>query len=80
MLSSNTKGAIAEQAIVFAATKLHVPVWKPTSEHGRVDLLLEIGGRLQRVQVKWGRLSKRRDVVMRSTCSRSIALSWIDAS
>jgi prevent-host-death family protein len=63
-MNSNVKGAVAEQAIVLAATKLQVPVWRPVAEHGRVDLLLEIGGELLRVQVKWGRLSPARDVVI----------------
>jgi hypothetical protein len=53
----NVKGAVAEQAIVLAATELGVPVLRPVSEHGRTDLALEIGERLWRVQVKWGRLS-----------------------
>ena len=61
--STNVKGAVAEQAIVLAATKLNVPVLRPVGEHGRVDLALDIGGRLWRVQVKWGRLSKDGDVV-----------------
>ncbi len=64
VFESNAKGAIAEQAIVLAAAKLHVPVWKPVSEHSRADLMFEIGGRLHRVQVKWGRLSERGDVVI----------------
>ena len=64
VMNSNVKGAIAEQAIVRAATKLRVPVWRPVSEHGRADLVLEVGGQLSRVQVKWGRLSPARDVVI----------------
>ena len=63
-MDSNTKGAVAEQAIVLAATKLGVPVLRPVAEHGRTDLALEIGGELWRVQVKWGRLSPARDVVI----------------
>jgi PD-(D/E)XK endonuclease len=63
-MDSNTKGAIAEQAIVLAATKLHIPVLRPVNEHGRIDLALEVGGRLLRVQVKWGRLAPARDVVI----------------
>lgn len=63
-MNSNVKGAVAEQAIVLAATKLGVPVLRPVAEHGRTDLALEIGGDLFRVQVKWGRLSPARDVVM----------------
>ena len=64
MMNSNVKGAIAEQAIVLAATQLRVPVWRPVSEHGRADLVLEIGGQLSRVQVKWGRLSSSGEVVI----------------
>jgi antitoxin (DNA-binding transcriptional repressor) of toxin-antitoxin stability system len=63
-MDSNVKGAVAEQAIVPAATRLGVPVLKPVSEHGRSDLALEIGDRLWRVQCKWGKLSANRDVVI----------------
>jgi antitoxin (DNA-binding transcriptional repressor) of toxin-antitoxin stability system len=63
-MNPNVKGAVAEQAIVLAATKLRVPVWRPVAEHGRADRLLEIAGYLLRVQVKWGRLSPRGDVVI----------------
>ena len=56
VLNSNVKGAIAEQAIVLAATKLRIPVLRPVNEHGRIDLALDIAGALWRVQVKWGRL------------------------
>ena len=62
--SANIKGAVAEQAIVLAATKLNVPVLRPVGEHGRADLALDIGRHLWRVQVKWGRLSKTGDVVI----------------
>jgi antitoxin (DNA-binding transcriptional repressor) of toxin-antitoxin stability system len=64
VMNSNVKGAVAEQAIVLAATKLRLPVWRPIGEHGRADLALEIGGQLMRVQVKWGRLNRSRDVVI----------------
>ena len=64
VMNSNVKGAVAEQAIVLAATKLGVPVLRPVAEHGRTDLALEISGDLFRVQVKWGRLSPARDVVI----------------
>src|SRR5712671_3762696 len=62
-MDSNVKGAVAEQAIVLAATKLQIPVLRPVSEHGRYDLALEIGDRLWRVQCKWGRLTERGDAV-----------------
>jgi PD-(D/E)XK endonuclease len=60
-MNSNTKGAIAEQAIVLAATKLRVPVWRPVAEHGRTDLALDIAGELWRVPAKWGRLNANGD-------------------
>jgi hypothetical protein len=63
-MNSNVKGAVAEQAIVLAATKLGVPVLRPVSEHGRCDLALDIADRLWRVQCKWGRLSPSKDVVI----------------
>jgi PD-(D/E)XK endonuclease len=53
----NVKGNIAEAAIKFAAVKAGVPVFTPVAEHGRTDLVLELGGHLQRVQCKWGRVS-----------------------
>jgi prevent-host-death family protein len=62
--NSNVKGAVAEQALVLAAMKLHVPVLRPVGEHGRCDLAFDIGDRIWRVQAKWGRLSKARDVVI----------------
>src|ERR1700716_2559460 len=71
MLDSNVKGAIAEQAIILAAVKLGVPVGKPVSEHGRADLVFDIGGRLWRVQCKWGRLSRTGDVVSAHVSTRS---------
>jgi prevent-host-death family protein len=62
--SSNHKGAVAELEVAAAAVKLGIPVFRPLSEHSRADLVLEIGGRLMRVQCKWGRLSESRDVVI----------------
>jgi PD-(D/E)XK endonuclease len=53
MLSTNDKGAIAEAAIVLAAVKLGVGVYKPVGEGGRADPILELGRRLLRVQCKW---------------------------
>jgi prevent-host-death family protein len=49
---------------VFAAMKAGVPVMLPAGEHGRVDLAFDVAERLWRVQVKWGRLSARGDVVI----------------
>ena len=63
-MDSNLKGAIAEQAIVLEATKLGVPVWLPATEHGRADMMFEIGGQTLKVQCKSGRLSQSGDVVI----------------
>jgi antitoxin (DNA-binding transcriptional repressor) of toxin-antitoxin stability system len=63
-MNSNVKGAVAEQAIVLAATKLGVPVLRPVNEHGRTDLAFDFGSDMFRVQVKWGRLSPTGDVVI----------------
>jgi hypothetical protein len=72
-MNSNVKGAVAEQAIVLAAMKAGIPVLRPVAEHGRTDLALEMGGDLFRVQVKWGRLSPARDIVVVriGTCRRT---------
>ena len=57
MLTTDQKGAIAESAIVHAAIKLGVGVYKPLVEGGRYDLILEVHWKLLRVQCKWARLS-----------------------
>jgi prevent-host-death family protein len=53
-MTSNRKGAIAEAAIALEAIKLGIPVLRPLAEHGRYDLGFEVGGRILRVQCKWG--------------------------
>lgn len=54
--SPNVKGNVAELAIAKAAAELGLTVYGPLTEHGRYDLVLEIGGELARVQCKWGRV------------------------
>ena len=51
--SSNHKGAVAEAKIAAQAIALGIPVLKPMSEHGRYDLVFDLGTRLLRVQCKW---------------------------
>jgi prevent-host-death family protein len=63
MLTANAKGLIAELEIELAAVRLGVPVLRP-QEHARCDLAFDIGGRIWRVQCKWGGLDKRQDVVI----------------
>jgi hypothetical protein len=52
-LDRNRKGNVAEAAVVFHAARLGIQVFRPLLEHGRYDLVLDVGGRLQRVQCKW---------------------------
>jgi PD-(D/E)XK endonuclease len=59
----NHKGDVAEAALAFAATKLGLTVLRPWSGHARYDLVLDVGGRLFRVQCKWGRLARQATVV-----------------
>lgn len=61
VLSTNQKGAIAEAAIAFEATKLGISVLRPLAEGLRYDLVLDLGSELIRVQCKWAR--RRGDVV-----------------
>jgi hypothetical protein len=51
--SSNLKGAIAETAIVHAATRLGIGVYRPVTEGGRCDLIFDTVSGLLRVQCKW---------------------------
>jgi hypothetical protein len=51
---SNRKGNVAELAFAFQAANLGLVVYHPLTEHGRADLVIGIGGRLLRVQCKWG--------------------------
>lgn len=53
MLSTDQKGAVAETALVHAAVKLGIDVYRPVSEGGRYDLILDLGRQLLRVQCKW---------------------------
>jgi hypothetical protein len=54
----NVKGNIAELEIALAAERAGLVAYKPMGEHGRTDLVVEVGARLHRVQCKWGRLDK----------------------
>lgn len=58
----NHKGNVAELAIAKEAASLGLTVFAPLTEHGSCDLVIEIGGRLNRVQCKWAR--KVDDVVV----------------
>ena len=61
-LTTNQKGAIAEAMVIAEATKLGIVAYRPVSDGGRADLILEAGDRLLRTQVKWAR--RRGDVIV----------------
>lgn len=56
-IDPNRKGNIAEAVIAAEAVKLGIEVFRPVTEHGRVDLVFGLHARLWRVQCKWGALS-----------------------
>jgi hypothetical protein len=53
VLTPSQKGSIAESAIVSAAIKLGIPVFKPINEGLRYNLIFELAGEFFRVQCKW---------------------------
>jgi hypothetical protein len=55
---TDQKGAIAESAIVHAAVKLGVGVYKPLVEGGRYDSILDARSTLLRVQCKWAPIDR----------------------
>ena len=73
----NHKGNVAELAIATEAARLGLSVLKPLTEHERYDLVLGIGGRLLRVQCKWGR--KKGDVISVQPQYESTRARWVCA-
>src|SRR5437870_1936591 len=61
-MTTDQKGNIAEAAVMLAAVKLGLDVYRPVGEGGRYDLILDIGSRLLRVQCKWA--PRYRDVIL----------------
>lgn len=55
---ANHKGAIAEAVVCAEAIKLGLTVLRPTAEHNRYDLALDLGHRILRVQCKWAALER----------------------
>ena len=53
MLTTDQKGSIAELAVVYHAARLGVGVCFPLTDGHRYDLILDIHGRLYRVQCKF---------------------------
>jgi hypothetical protein len=56
-LTSDQKGSIAESAIVHAAIKLGIGVFRPLTDGERYDLIFDLRPVLVRVQCKWAVLS-----------------------
>ncbi len=71
MLTTAQKGAVAETAIVHAATKLGIEVYRPVQEGGRYDLIFDLGSRLVRVQCKWASRNGNVLVVRCYSCRRA---------
>ena len=69
MLSTDQKGNIAEAAVALSAAKLGFDVYRPITEGGRYDLIIDSGERLLRVQCKWAPLQGE-TVLLRCYTSR----------
>jgi hypothetical protein len=69
VVSSDQKGNIAEAAVVLAALKLGIDVYRPVGEGGRCDLIFSIKDEFLRVQCKWAVLRGER-IVIRCYSSR----------
>ena len=71
MLTTDQKGAVAETAVVHAATKLGIGVYKPVSDGERYDLIFDLGAELVRVQCKWASRNGNVLVVPCYSCRRA---------
>jgi prevent-host-death family protein len=56
VLSTNEKGDVAEAEIAVAAIRAGCTVARPLTDHPPYDLVIEVEGRLLRVQCKWAAL------------------------
>jgi PD-(D/E)XK endonuclease len=71
VLTSDQKGAIAETAIVHAATKLGIDVYRPVAEGGRYDYIFDLPRALTRVQCKWASRDGNVLIVRCYSCRRA---------
>jgi hypothetical protein len=71
VFTTDQKGAIAETAIIHAATKLGIEVYRPVQEGGRYDLILDVDSRLIRVQCKWASRDGNVLIVRCYSCRRA---------
>ena len=79
MLTPSRKGAIAETAIAAEATSLGLDVYRPVSEGGRYDLIIDAGA-LLRVQCKWAALAGSALVVVRIRTSRLTPHGYVNTT
>ena len=70
-LTTDQKGAIAESAIVHAAIKLGIGVYRPLSDGERYDLILDLRPRLIRLQCKWASFHDDVLIIRAYSCRRS---------
>ena len=75
--NTNHKGNAAELAIAAEAARLGLSVYAPLTEHGRCDLVLEVGGPLLRVQCKWGRCDGKTIAVQLASSYHSPARGYV---
>jgi PD-(D/E)XK endonuclease len=71
VLTTDQKGNIAEQAVVWHATILGIDVYRPVGEGGRYDMLFDLDDRFMRVQCKWAPLHGDVIIVRCYSCRRS---------
>lgn len=76
----NEKGDIAEAEIAAAAIRAGCTVSRPLTDHPPYDLVIEVGGRLLRVQCKWAGLKNGVIAVRLRRCSHSPVRGYIRSS
>ncbi|MEA2171338.1 MAG: hypothetical protein QOF76_4638 [Solirubrobacteraceae bacterium] len=72
-MNPTQKGAIAEAAVFLETTRLGLPVMRPSVEGLRYDLVIDVGTRLLRVQVKWANWRESYMAIRTSTCRHTPA-------
>jgi PD-(D/E)XK endonuclease len=80
MQTTDQKGAIAEMAIAWEATRQGIEVYRPLSEGGRFDMIFLLGDQLARVQCKWAPRLGDAIVVRCYSCRRAREKGYEDGS
>jgi prevent-host-death family protein len=79
VLGPNEKGDIAEAEIALAAIRAGCGVSRPLIDHPPYDLVIEIAGRLLRVQCKWAALKNGSVEVRFGRCTHSPTRGYVRA-